>query len=301
MRVVSFAAPLLLGACTLLVGTDDLTGGAIDASAESGPADAGRPEADAIVDAPTQSDLGPASDTRPPSAYRDLVLNDGPRAYWRMGIASGTAIPDETGGGNTLTLQGSGFVLGQPGAIAGDPDTSVSFDGQASYATAKDARIFDYPDHHPFTLEVWVRHDARSLATYQHLVGDLDNPGGSPTNRNGYYLYANRLGGTANFALEWDTPGAPQGISTSNFVNDATWAHVCGVFDGQNVRVYLGANPSPPFQVGTASITARTSLMIIGAEDPAGNAFSGLIDEIAVYDRVLSPEQIARHAAAGPK
>jgi hypothetical protein len=294
MRVVPLAAPLLLGACTLLVSTDDLSGGTVD----GGVTETGVPESDTGSDAPSEAN---APDARPPSSYRDLVLSDMPRVYWRMGISNGVTVPDETGGGNVLTLQGSGFGLGQDGAIAGDPDTSISFDGDKSYATALDPRVFDYLDHHPFTIELWARHDSRGGATYQHLLGDLDNPTGDPKTRNGYYLYANQLGGAVNFSLEWDTPGAPQGISSSAKVNDNTWAHVCGVFDGQNVRVYVNAAPGAPFLVGMAGITARASPLIVGAEDPSGNAFSGRVDEIAIYDTALSPETIAKHAAAGTK
>src|SRR5262249_43821717 len=72
MRVVPIAAPLLLGACTLLVGTDDLSGGAVDGGA---PAEGGVPEADTHADASPEAN-GP--DARSPSAYRDLVLSDKP-------------------------------------------------------------------------------------------------------------------------------------------------------------------------------------------------------------------------------
>jgi hypothetical protein len=297
MRVVPLAAPLLLGACTLLVPTDDLSGGSVDGGV---PLESGSPEAgqdDAAVDAP-QSVPDAAQDGGQVSTYRDLVLKDAPRAYWRMGIASGTTIPDETGGGNSLALLGTGFVLAQPGAIAGDNDTAISFDGAGSYATAKDARVFDYPDHHPFTLEAWARHDGRTGSMYQHLIGDLEDQGGSPP-RNGYYLYANRLDAGVNFSLEWDTPGAPQAIASSDRVGDGTWAHVCAVFDGQVLRVFVNAAPSVPVAVGTASITPRKSLLIVGAEEPGGHTFSGLIDEMAVYDTALTVQQVARHFAAG--
>jgi YD repeat-containing protein len=60
--------------------------------------------------------------------YRQAVLDDGPVAYWRLGETSGTNADDETANNNDGTYANSP-TLDQAGAITGDPDGSVDFDG----------------------------------------------------------------------------------------------------------------------------------------------------------------------------
>src|SRR5688572_10082323 len=92
------------------------------------------------------------------SKYRNAVLADKPLAYWRMGIQQGSSlIKDETGNGNDLVLQGGGHTFGRAGALAGDDDTALGFDGKGSRAVLiGDARAFDFPNRAPFTIECWA-------------------------------------------------------------------------------------------------------------------------------------------------
>src|SRR5689334_14700774 len=75
---------------------------------------------------------GPSDSPAAPDAglaNRGAVLEDGPIVYWRMGIGSGSVVPDESGHHNDLLLQGTGHRFGVAGAIAGDPDGAIGFDG----------------------------------------------------------------------------------------------------------------------------------------------------------------------------
>jgi hypothetical protein len=62
------------------------------------------------------------------SAYPTVVLGDHPAAYYRLGEVSGNAAVDSSGNAHSGTYLG-GVTLGQPGAPAGDSDTSVAFNG----------------------------------------------------------------------------------------------------------------------------------------------------------------------------
>src|SRR5687768_14662270 len=91
-----------------------------------------------------------------PSAYSMTVLADAPVAYWRLGEASGPFAFDATGHGHTGTYMMSPG-LGTPGAIAGDSDTAVRFDG------INDHVRFNQVLGGNFTLEAWIRTTANSL------------------------------------------------------------------------------------------------------------------------------------------
>src|SRR2546429_763655 len=74
-------------------------------------------------------------------------------SYWRLGEASGTSACDAVGT-NTGTYQG-GYTMGQNGALNGDPDTAVAFNGSSGLATVPHSASLDMADK--FTLEAWVK------------------------------------------------------------------------------------------------------------------------------------------------
>ena len=74
-------------------------------------------------------------------------------SYWRLGEAAGTQIADSKGT-NNATLAG-GATLGAAGAIAGDPDTSVSFDGVNDAARA----TVNLSASSAVTVEFWLKWD----------------------------------------------------------------------------------------------------------------------------------------------
>jgi RHS repeat-associated protein len=88
----------------------------------------------------------------PDHLYRDVVVGDGPEAYWRLGESSGTTATDLAGGHNGTYAGGPG--LGQSGALAGEPDAGVRFDG-----VNDGVKAIDQPWRSPvgYTVESWVK------------------------------------------------------------------------------------------------------------------------------------------------
>ena len=73
-----------------------------------------------------------------------------------------------------------------------------------------------------------------------------------------------------------------------------TWNHVALVRDGGQVRVYLNGEPDPEIDVrlpGDGQVGAER-LFFGGRTDNQSN-WEGRLDEIAVFDRVLSVAEIA--------
>ncbi|MCZ7638643.1 MAG: LamG domain-containing protein [Verrucomicrobia bacterium] len=81
-------------------------------------------------------------------------------------------------------------------------------------------------------------------------------------------------------------------------VRPGTWNHVVLVREGQKVQVYLNGQLDFAGEVDVSPAAASEELFLGGRNDNFAN-FSGRIDEAAVYDRALSPEEIRRlHATA---
>jgi concanavalin A-like lectin/glucanase superfamily protein len=291
--VFSLAA---IGACSLFVDTGDLSGGGDAGSAPAN--DSGTSGVDASPGPrdgePAGEDAPYVSPDAPGPAFRDEILKDKPAAYWRMGITTGTTVPDETGNGNTLTLRGTGHVLGAGGAVASDPDKAIVFNGQTTWATAKDARALDFAGS-AFSLECWAKRDPIDTGeVYQHLIG---NSTGTGPSREGYLLYvvpkANPPDENAGTVLLW-SPAGDHRSSIGKLTAPGAFVHHVAVYDGASLRLFIdGVNDETTAVSGV--LPSRTNAFLVGQDNDGSYRFAGAIDEIAVYGRALTPTEILRH------
>ncbi len=137
----------------------------------------------------------------------------------------------------------------------------------------------------PFTVEAWVR--ARAFAARQGLVCRTEN--------SEYGLFAN--GGRLSFSVHLDGAYAKAEAPEQTRMTPETWHHVAGVFDGEEVRVYLdgvavGRVPA------RGSRTANELPLIVGGDvlrdGAATSTLNGDIDEVRL-------SRGARYAADGFK
>ncbi|MES1185036.1 MAG: LamG domain-containing protein [Myxococcales bacterium] len=302
-----------LGACGSEFSSGDAEGGAADTAGQpgetsggsennggsapvGGTSEGGSPEGGHAGDGnPTTGAGGEPGGAGPVTvSYRQVVLDDQPLVYWRMGVAKNRVVPDETGGGNDLVLQGTGQTLGVDGAIEGDADGAVRFDGAASFAIATDARALDFADGAKFTLECWARREAGGAAYFQHLFSNVEGVAG---NRDGFALYLLPEPATAESArsvFEYDRPAADVG-TWGPVVAEDVWGHYVSVFDGKQAALYVNGTLASTEQIA-GSIAARTVPFTVGrAAGVNGSYFKGTLDELAIYARALSAVEIAEH------
>ncbi|MHC1764972.1 MAG: LamG-like jellyroll fold domain-containing protein [Verrucomicrobiia bacterium] len=226
------------------------------------------------------------------AAYQDVVLADQPVGYWRLGDAAGSMVAANTG---TLGAAANGQAIntvtfGMPGAVSGNSDTAVNFDGaQARVDVPFNAGL----NTTTFTIEVWAKVSDGAGSHRSPLTSRDDAP------QRGFIFYANPEDawefwtGTGE-QVGWDNVGGA-------IVNYDTWTHLIGVYDGAHKLFYVdgvlvGGNQSRYTPNG------RHVLRIGGGatDQPNGNYyFYGDVDEVAVYDKVLSPEAVVAHYTAG--
>ena len=88
------------------------------------------------------------------ATYRDAVMADAPRAYWRLGEASGTGAADQTSFANTGTYQGSP-ALGQAGIVPVAQSTAVALDGADDSVRVPSSAALNPTA--ALSLETWIR------------------------------------------------------------------------------------------------------------------------------------------------
>jgi hypothetical protein len=217
------------------------------------------------------------------SAYAALILSDGPVAYYRLGDLQRQAFDSGPQGHHGKYF--GDVRLNEPGALAGDPDGAARFRSSGTedgYVEVAD--IFDFVDKNAFSLEAWVKTDA---AGNGGICGkNRKNADGS---HDGYRLYF-ESGGELNFKRYRSGSGQDQVYMPG--VPAGQWVHVVATFDGMTMHLYVDGQKLPNQEA------AKNSLLDTGEPFSIaryGGWFRGWLDEVAVYDRGLSAEEVTAH------
>ncbi len=231
--------------------------------------------------------------------YEDSLLVDNPIAYWRLNESTGRALNIGSLGDVVSGTYVGGVTRGVNGLIVGDPDLAAGFDGVYGYVAipSHDAINTGGP-YAARTIELWFRASA-PLTDTQVLYEE-----GGDINGLNIFLNDNQLtvGAWADNAGQW--------ISTT--VTADTVYHVALVFSGtaQSVTGYLNGMSFGSASISFTEIPSHTGQIAIGAISYGtrySNAisstavitdfFSGVIDEVALYNSALSAARIQAHAA----
>ncbi len=90
--------------------------------------------------------------------------------------------------------------------------------------------------------------------------------------------------------------GTTYSATSTTSVNDNKWHHVLGTYDGQTLNMYVDGVWEDDNTDPSVSLPTNAGAVRIGADyqDTPANFFNGLIDEVRVYSRALTGEEIKR-------
>jgi hypothetical protein len=191
-------------------------------------------------------------------------------------------------GSDSGTYQG-GFTLGQSGAIAGDPDTSVGFDG----ATGSDA-VAGIPRGVAATnasVEAWAYMPGSSTNGAFVMVGNGSDGYGIGVGSGTF----NTSGSSLIVLFEsrrWIDTGAHLAPG---------WHHVVLTLDGSGApTVYLdGTQVYHDTGIGAVNPTGGVHIGGYTAANSDKRYFAGRLDEVAIYNVALSSAQVTNHYTTG--
>ena len=192
---------------------------------------------------------------------------------------SGTAAADSTGSGNHGTLvNGPTWTIGRFGQ-------ALSFDGTNDRVTVPDASTLDLTTG--MTMEAWVKPTVTGTAWKTVLFKHRDN---NATNMV-YVMYANRNTNVPNGEITVGTSVKAANGPTGSGLPLNVWSHLTVTFDNATLRLYVNGNEIASLATAGPIATSNGSLWI-GGNNVWNEFFSGVIDEVRIYNRALNASEI---------
>jgi hypothetical protein len=184
-----------------------------------------------------------------------------------------------------------GVTVGLPGAIAGDPDTAVGFDGVSGFIELDAVTDFEFAPGMPFTIEAWVKRTGPGFT----IVGKamlVDAAAPAP-------LYAGYLLGYNGAETKIELFRENTSLFVDRKPDDTTrFVHTVGTFDGVNIAIYLDGD-SAGAKAASALDAGPTGVPLELGKTLNWGSFTGVLDEVAIYDKALAPARIKRHHEVG--
>jgi hyaluronoglucosaminidase len=218
------------------------------------------------------------------NSYSEAVLADEPLGYWRLDDESTPDALDSSPNGNHGTYFG-GLQLGEEGALASGDNRAVHFDGSGGIDF--DDR-FDFADVSPFTLEAWIRPD-----TVDSIPRGIFHKIFEGSNIQGYSFSVDDMYGLR--LSRWSN-GVENSVTTLMPPLAGGYSHVVASYDGVTMRIYLnGALAADGISmIPLIDNTGHFQAGRVGMQQH----FIGTLDELAVYDKALSNEEVEKHYEA---
>ncbi|MEM3556125.1 MAG: LamG domain-containing protein [Candidatus Micrarchaeia archaeon] len=165
--------------------------------------------------------------------------------------------------------------------VDGAYGSAILFDG-SNYITSEDSPSLDMVNQ--LTIEAWVRPSTvNPAAIYQTIL----HKGNSSAENYGLYLKNDEL------YFEWINGGTYSAETTEANLQPDAWSHVAAVFNysGNSIKLYVngeekGISSTP------AALLPNEFPLAIGGHGSGAYYFNGTIDEVAIYSRAKSAEEI---------
>ena len=214
-----------------------------------------------------------AGNVGPPSGEASAtVIGGAPVAAWGFDEGSGTTTADQSGNGHTGALSNTTW------STAGRYGNALSFNGTNAWVNVADTAALHLTS--AMTVEAWVRPttlgDWRTIAIKE---------------RSGYYdwaLYGNNDADVPAAHVFNTADREARGTAT---LAAGAWTHVAMTYNGSALTLYMNGVQAATTPTSGA-LTANTGPLKIGGNAIWGEWFSGLIDEVRIYNRALGPTEI---------
>jgi hypothetical protein len=196
--------------------------------------------------------------------------------YWRLEEGSGSTAKDSSGYGN------DGILYNNPTWLEGMFGSALSFNG-SNYVEIPNSSVFNITEE--MSVETWFYAEQNQpTGGSNQIVQRLDW-----SNNKGFFL---REGNQSNHIVAFYVANGTHWVSVSYSVSPGKWYHVVGsVKSNDKIKLYVNGSLVAEYPF-VGNIVQETNKNIrIGYED-SGAAFNGTIDEVKIWNRSLTQDEI---------
>ncbi len=213
--------------------------------------------------------------------------------YWRLNEPSGTNANDESATNNDGTYTNTP-TLSATGGLASDSDTATSFNAsQSEYVTIPDNDAYSVTTTGELTVEAWA------LGT--SLEGGVIVSKGASSNYEWQITQYQWLGGGGNGIYYQGNHNTSGGSGVADAGNETpaeeTWHHVVMTLNDNTdtMIVYIDGVEAGRDTTWVANPSNGTAALNIGRRADNCCYFNSTIDEVAIYNRALTDDEIESH------
>ena len=207
------------------------------------------------------------------------IPTDGLVSKWKFDEGSGSIAYDSVGD-NDASLYGAQWTTDMV-------DDALSFDGN-DYLNCPDHNSLDITSE--ITISAWIYRDDTGP---DYLVAKRDGD----EQQYGIYLYNSQV-----WFCTFSSPDSYTG--TTQTLDTGKWYHIACTFDSNagEGEIYINGLPKATDKTASAITSADSDLFIGARGDGAGGAtfcFDGIIDDVAIYNKVLSAYEVEQMLQRG--
>jgi hypothetical protein len=201
--------------------------------------------------------------------------------------------------GHNLNGDPGGSPTFQAGAVG---SSAVGLNG-SSYVNFNKPALLDFGTGN-WSVCAWIK--TTMSGTDDTQKGTIFAKGGDDTGGIRYALGVGEVTSGRVTLTTDDNVTKVQATASATIINDNVWHHVVGMRDGTTLRIYVdgllgGTNTlSAGYNLaGTSQHNAYVGVITNYVNSSLYKSFNGLIDDVRVYSRALSPAEVAYLAAKG--
>ncbi|MDP6417181.1 MAG: LamG domain-containing protein, partial [Gammaproteobacteria bacterium] len=208
-------------------------------------------------------------------------------AHWKLDETEGLDVADSSGYGNNGTLIGMDGTEWTAGIRDGALELAGGSAGTPKYVRFEDVSSLQLSDN--ATISAWVKMNEGNDGVYMGIAGKLVS---------GYYEGFALVRHASNVFRLWCDDGegnlAGHDASSDDTYTDTEWHHLVGVMNGNTSTLYVDGVKQ--VQEGSVDLHDSGTYAHIGkqySDDSSHRYWNGLIDDVRIYYRALSAQEIA--------
>jgi len=208
----------------------------------------------------------------------EAASSEGPIMDLKFDEGKGGVVIDSSNYGNNGIVHNAKWLSGKFGS-------ALQFNGVDSYVQIPDSPSLDLTGD--MTIELWTMPGALQVEWADILSKHTTNIGG--------FALEQKYRETNEYTFAWSTNGvnwACGSITDSVSLTPNVWQHIAVSKSGSTVTYYLDGKEAAYCRGNFAGTSKNTLDLTIGKWSTGARYYNGIIDEVRIYNRALSAQEI---------